>query len=68
MAYQTLFAKNLAVCHNGENWSYALLIEGLGGVETSGMHEKKCISTDDLREEVDSPSSIFSKPKPPVDL
>ena len=68
MAYQTLFAKNLAVCHNGENWSYALLIEGPGGVETNGMYEKKFNPTDDLREEVDSSSSIFSNPKPPVDL
>ena len=58
MAYQTLFANNLEVCHNGEKWSYALLIEGTGGVETSGMYEKKFTPTDDLREET----------KPPVGL
>ena len=38
--------------------------EGPGRVETSGMYEKKFTPTDDLREEVDSPSSIFRKPKP----
>ena len=42
--------------------------EGPGRVETSGMNEKTFTPTDDLREAVDSPSSICSKPKPPVDL
>ena len=42
--------------------------KGPGGVETSGMYGKNFTPTDDLREEVDSPSSIFSNPKAPVDL
>ena len=48
--------------------SQTLHNEGQGGVETSGMYENKFTPTDDLREEVDSPSSIFSNPKPSVDL
>ena len=42
--------------------------EGSGVVVTSGMYEKKFTLTDVLRKEVDNPSSIFSNPKPPVDL
>ena len=42
--------------------------EGPGGVETIGMYEKKFTPTDGLRKEVDSPSSTFSNPKPPVNL